>query len=138
MLTADLVRARRQGSELVVPPLSPKQRPRALALAGAFLSLAEANLGATRADLEEAFAQVEVILPERSAVMVPSFTLVPELRGQKVFLYRGGKAEARPVQTGVRTEERVEIVDGLAPGDTLITSGLLQLKPGAPVTIATE
>jgi len=85
-----------------------------------------------------AFAEVEVLLPERETLTVPSFALVPELRGQKVFLYRGGKAEARPVETGLRTEDRVEIVDGLAPGDTLITSGLLQLKSGAPVTVATE
>jgi predicted nuclease of restriction endonuclease-like RecB superfamily len=60
VLTADLVRARRQGSELLVPPLSPKLRPRALELAAAFLDLAEACLGATRAELEESFAQLEV------------------------------------------------------------------------------
>jgi predicted nuclease of restriction endonuclease-like RecB superfamily len=60
VLTADLVRARRQGSELLVTPLSPKLRPRALELAASLLDLAEACVGATRADLEEAFAQLEV------------------------------------------------------------------------------
>jgi len=55
-----------------------------------------------------------------------------------VFLYKGGKADAVSVSTGLRTEDRVEITKGLAPGDTLITSGILQLKPGAPVTITTE
>jgi membrane fusion protein (multidrug efflux system) len=85
-----------------------------------------------------AFAEVEVLMPERQAVTVPAFALVPELGGQKVFLYRGGRAEARPVKTGLRTEERVEIVEGVAAGDTLILSGILQLKPGAPVTLATE
>jgi predicted nuclease of restriction endonuclease-like RecB superfamily len=60
VLTADLVRTRRQGSELLVTPLSPKLRPRALELATSLLDLAEACLGATRADLEEAFAQLEV------------------------------------------------------------------------------
>jgi membrane fusion protein (multidrug efflux system) len=85
-----------------------------------------------------AFAEVEVLLPERDAVTVPSYALVPELRGQRVFLMRGGKAESVSVETGLRTEERVEVVKGLAAGDTLITSGILQLKPGAPVTVATE
>ena len=85
-----------------------------------------------------AFAEVEVLFPERDAVTVPSFALVPELRGQRVFIYRDGKAQARSVKTGLRTEDRVEIVDGVAPGDTLITSGILQIKSGAPVTIATE
>jgi predicted nuclease of restriction endonuclease-like RecB superfamily len=60
VLTADLVRARKQGTELSVPALSPKLRPRALELASAFLDLAESCLQATRAELDEAFAQVEV------------------------------------------------------------------------------
>ena len=85
-----------------------------------------------------AFAEVDVLMQERESVTVPSFALVPEMRGQRVYLYRGGKAEAVAVQTGLRTEDRVEITDGVAAGDTLITSGLLQLKPGSPVTIATQ
>jgi len=85
-----------------------------------------------------AFAQVDLLLPERDAITVPSFALVPEMRGQRVFLYRGGKAEPVPVQTGLRTEDRVEITEGVSAGDTLITSALLQLKPGAPVTLATQ
>lgn len=85
-----------------------------------------------------AFAEVQVLMPERTAVTVPSFALVPELRGQRVFLYHGGKAAAVSVQTGLRTEDRVEITNGLAAGDTLITSGILSLKTGAPVTITTE
>jgi membrane fusion protein (multidrug efflux system) len=85
-----------------------------------------------------AFAEVQVLMPERTAVTVPSFALVPELRGQRVFLYHGGKAAAVSVQTGLRTEDRVEITNGIAAGDTLITSGILSLKTGAPVTITTE
>ncbi len=83
-----------------------------------------------------AFAEVSVLMPEREAVTVPSFALVPEMRGQRVFLLRGGKAESVSVTTGLRTEDRVEITAGVAAGDTLITSGILQLKPGAPVTVA--
>jgi membrane fusion protein (multidrug efflux system) len=82
-----------------------------------------------------AFAEVEVILPARDTILVPSFAVIPELRGHRVFVCRGGKAESRSIRIGVRTEERVEVVDGLAAGDTLITSGILQLKPGAPVSV---
>lgn len=85
-----------------------------------------------------AFAEVQVLMPARTAITVPSFALVPELQGQHVFLFRGGKADAVDVKTGLRTEDRVEITGGVAAGDTLITSGILQLKPGAPVTITTE
>lgn len=60
MLTADLVRARRQGSELRITELSSKLKPRALELARDFVALAEEHVGASRAELDEAFAAVAV------------------------------------------------------------------------------
>jgi predicted nuclease of restriction endonuclease-like RecB superfamily len=69
VLTADLVRVRKKGTELSVSELSPKLHKRALELAGAFLGLADATLGATRADLEEAFAQVEVAASEHKLAL---------------------------------------------------------------------
>jgi len=78
---------------------------------------------------------VDVVFPERDAILVPSFAVVPALRDHRVFVFRGGKAEMRPVRIGARSEERVEVAEGLAAGDTLITSGILQLRPGAPVTL---
>lgn len=79
------------------------------------------------------FASVEVTLNPRRAVTIPASALIPELRGHRVFVRKGGKAESRPVVIGDRTGERVEIASGLAPGDSLITSGLLQLRPGMDV-----
>jgi membrane fusion protein (multidrug efflux system) len=80
-----------------------------------------------------AFANVEVALRAKSAVMIPSYALVPELKGQRVYVYEGGKAVARSVQIGLRTDEKVEVTGGLQAGDTLITSGVLQLRPGMSV-----
>lgn len=65
MLTADLVRARRKDDELHVSELKPKQRPRALELTADFIALAEAHVGQTRAELEEAFASVELAPSEQ-------------------------------------------------------------------------
>jgi membrane fusion protein (multidrug efflux system) len=39
------------------------------------------------------------------------------------------------VTIGIRTETEVQITDGLSDGDTLITSGILQLRYGLPVVI---
>ncbi|MCK6557758.1 efflux RND transporter periplasmic adaptor subunit [candidate division KSB1 bacterium] len=80
-----------------------------------------------------AFANVEIVLREKETLMVPSFALIPELKGHRVFLYKNGKAESRSVTIGSRTDERVEITQGVQPGDTLITSGILQLRPGMAV-----
>jgi membrane fusion protein (multidrug efflux system) len=83
-----------------------------------------------------AFADVVIPLVEREALTIPAFALIPQLKGHTVFVYSNGAAEARPVEVGTRTDERVEIISGLQAGDTLITSALLQLKPGAPVRLA--
>jgi uncharacterized protein len=60
MLTADLVRARRQGGELRLSELNSKLKQRALELSHDFVALAEAHVGQTRAELSEAFASIEV------------------------------------------------------------------------------
>lgn len=59
MLTAELVRARRQGTELKLTEIGAKLRPRAVELARDLLVLAEAHVGRTRAELQEAFASIE-------------------------------------------------------------------------------
>jgi membrane fusion protein (multidrug efflux system) len=89
-----------------------------------------------RALLSGAFANVEVVLKEKDALMIPSQALIPELKGHKVFLYKGGKAIPQSVAIGARTDERVEITQGIEPGDTLITSAILQLRPGVSVRLA--
>jgi membrane fusion protein (multidrug efflux system) len=84
------------------------------------------------------FANVEVKLNPRQSIMIPAFALVPVLRGHKVFIARGGVAEERPVVIGERTDNRVEIAQGLSIGDTVITSGILQLRAGMPVVPTRE
>jgi membrane fusion protein (multidrug efflux system) len=84
-----------------------------------------------------AFADVTVPLVERETLTIPAYALIPQLKGHSVFVYSGGLAESRSVEIGTRTDERVEIISGLAPGDTVITSAILQLKPGAPVRLST-
>ena len=69
------------------------------------------------------------------ALAVPSEAIVPEMGKDKVFLYRGGKAQPVDIKTGIRTESRVQVLDGLAAGDTVIISGTLQLRTGLEVVI---
>jgi membrane fusion protein, multidrug efflux system len=40
-----------------------------------------------------------------------------------------------PVRTGIRTSERVQIIEGVAPGDTVLTTGILQARDGMDVDI---
>ncbi|HET9487850.1 MAG TPA: efflux RND transporter periplasmic adaptor subunit [Chryseosolibacter sp.] len=69
-----------------------------------------------------------------NALAVSSQALIPSPGGYAVFVAEGNKAVPRPVQIGQRTSGSVEIVKGLNAGDTVITSNLLRLSPGAPVS----
>ena len=82
------------------------------------------------------FAKVSILLEKISnTVVVPSEALIPDIRGEKVFVCKGGKAIPVYVGTGIRTEREVQITKGLNINDTLITTGLLQLKEGMKVMV---
>jgi len=68
MLTADLVRARRRGDELVLSRLSAKQRVRAEQLAEILIGLAQSHVGRTREELHEAWGRVDSLARERRLV----------------------------------------------------------------------
>jgi len=68
-----------------------------------------------------------------SAILLPEQVIVPRSDGSYVFLAVGGKAELRKVTLGKREPGRVEIVSGVAVGDTVVLDGQIKLRPGVPV-----
>lgn len=70
-----------------------------------------------------------------NAIAIPTEAIVPEMGIDKVYLYRNGKAHAVAVKTGLRTDALIHIVEGLSVGDTIITSGTLQLREDLPVKL---
>jgi membrane fusion protein, multidrug efflux system len=85
-----------------------------------------------------AFAEVTLVLETiNDALMIPTIAVIPELQGQKLYLFHGGEVASRSVNTGLRTDTTIQITGGLDVNDTVITSGLLQVRPGMPVRIAT-
>jgi membrane fusion protein (multidrug efflux system) len=80
------------------------------------------------------FVRVQLLLDERkNAMMVPEESLVPVGDEQFVFRVTDGKAERLKVRTGLRRGGRVEIREGLAPGDTVVTAGQIKLRDGVAV-----
>ncbi len=71
----------------------------------------------------------------QNAVSVPSEAIIPEMGENMVFVYRSGKAYPVTIEAGLRTESRVQALSGVAEGDTLIVSGVMQLRDGLEVTI---
>ncbi len=82
------------------------------------------------------FVSIQLELSEiNDAIAIPTEALIPEMEGDRVYLYRQGQADAVMVQTGLRTEDQIQITEGLQPGDTLVTTGILQMRQGIPISI---
>ena len=71
----------------------------------------------------------------KTAMMIPTEAIVPILKGKKVYVVKNGKAQEVMVTTGVRTDTKIQVIEGLQPGDSLITSGIIALKPNAAVKV---
>jgi len=83
-----------------------------------------------------AFAEVSLSLKDiNNALLIPSQCVIPEARFKKVLLYKSGKAVFQKIVTGVRDSSRVQVLEGLSAGDTVVSTGIMYVKPDAPITI---
>jgi membrane fusion protein (multidrug efflux system) len=82
------------------------------------------------------FAHVQIPFESNNtAILIPSQAVIPTSRNKQVAIVRNGKADLVAVELGTRTESMTEILGGLVVGDTVITTGLMQVKPGMDVKI---
>lgn len=82
------------------------------------------------------FARVSLIMSKKqNALSVPEQALWPQ--GTDNFVYRviDGKASLTKVELGRRTPGYVEILNGLSPGDMVVTEGQMKIRDGAPVMV---
>lgn len=80
------------------------------------------------------FAKADVITDESPALIVPQSALVVFAGVEKVLVVKDGTAHEQRVRTGTRTGDRIEIVEGLTAGDSIIVSPG-GLADGSPVTV---
>ncbi|MDR2036763.1 MAG: efflux RND transporter periplasmic adaptor subunit [Bacteroidales bacterium] len=84
-----------------------------------------------------AFVRINVLMEKSdNVILVPTEAVISETDGQKAYLFRNGNVEKVTVETGTRTNSKVEIVRGIHSGDTLITTGMMQITPRSMVTPA--
>ncbi len=83
-----------------------------------------------------AFANVFITLARNAdAITIPSQCIIPTTSDKKVAVLKNGKVDLVTVTTGMRLVSDVEILHGLQPGDTVITTGIMQVKKGMEVKI---
>lgn len=85
----------------------------------------------------EMIARVKLLRNVRkTAILIDEYLVQLVDRDRKiVYVENNGKAEERVVETGVREENKIEIIKGLKNGDRLITSGFQKLANGTTVTV---
>jgi len=96
--------------------------------------LVRARVDQPRGLLPGTFATALVPLAARPALFVPAIAVIPSPTGGRVFVVRDGVAKEVPVTVGVREPARVEITSGLVAGDRVITTNLLRVRNGSPVS----
>jgi membrane fusion protein (multidrug efflux system) len=69
------------------------------------------------------------------ALTIPNEAIIAEMGRDVAYLYEGGKARQISVVKGIRTESHVQALQGLQAGDTLIVTGVMQLRDGLSVKI---
>jgi len=82
------------------------------------------------------FVRVALTMSTRpNAITVPEEALWPQGKDNYVFVVVDDKAMLTKVELGNRRPGEVEIVQGLAAGDVVVTEGQIKLRDGAPVMV---
>lgn len=71
----------------------------------------------------------------KNTIVVPSISILAELGKDIAYVYKGGKAHQVTLKKGMRTASSLQITEGLNVGDTLLVTGVMQLRDGLPVVI---
>jgi len=82
------------------------------------------------------FAKVSLQLGETlKALMIPTQAVIPTARNKQVIVLRGDTTILTIVETGIRDSAYVQVNGGLKKGDTVITTGLMAIRPSVKVKI---
>jgi len=82
------------------------------------------------------FAKVNLQMGrDSSALRVPTQAIIPTVRNKQVIVLRNDSVLFTVVETGIRDSAFVQILNGLVPGDTVITTGLMAIRPNSKVKI---
>ena len=83
-----------------------------------------------------ASSALEALRRNRYALIISDIRL-PDTSGEEL-VYEDGAAQPRPIETGLRTAETVEVIRGLEAGDRPVVTAIQRLRPGLPLTLEEE
>lgn len=82
------------------------------------------------------WASLMLITEEKhDAIQVPTESIVPVMDEKRIWIARNGRADLIPITTGLRKAAEIEVLSGLNQGDTILITGLMQLRQGLPLNV---
>ena len=78
--------------------------------------------------------EIDVVYEEKNALSIPDTALLME--GNKKFVYKiieNNMIQKTEVKTGVRGQENIEVINGLALGDKVVAEGLTKVRPNMKI-----
>jgi membrane fusion protein, multidrug efflux system len=82
------------------------------------------------------FAQVNLQLGKSTnALLIPSQAVIPQARSKQVIVLRSDSVQFTDIETGIRDSVFVQVVSGIKKGDTVLTTGLMAIRPKAKVKV---
>jgi membrane fusion protein (multidrug efflux system) len=82
------------------------------------------------------FAKVNLQLSQSDvALLIPTQAVIPTARNKQVIVLRRDTAVFNIVETGIRDSAYVQVTGGLKKGDTVITTGLMAIRPSVKIKV---
>ena len=78
--------------------------------------------------------EIEILYNEKNALSIPDTALIME--GNKKFVYQvieNNMIKKTEIETGVRDQENLEVIDGLTQGDKIVAEGLTKVRPNMKI-----
>ena len=78
--------------------------------------------------------EIEILYNEKNALSIPDTALIME--GNKKFVYQvieNNMIKKTEIETGVRDQENLEVLDGLTQGDKIVAEGLTKVRPNMKI-----
>ncbi|WP_377485728.1 efflux RND transporter periplasmic adaptor subunit [Pontibacter toksunensis] len=75
------------------------------------------------------------VADQRDALLLPREAIVGSIQNPSVYVVKDQKAALRPVSVGTVTQNQVEILDGVQPGEQIVRSGQINLREGTKVSV---
>jgi membrane fusion protein (multidrug efflux system) len=83
------------------------------------------------------FAKVNLQMgQDAAALMIPSQAVIPQARNKQVIVFHKDSAQFTLVETGLRDSAYVQVLQGLHAGDTIVTTGLMAVRPKVKIKIS--